>query len=80
MSQWLTPVTPHTFAVKNFMQYPQAGADETLTLPTYMNRGTQNDRVTFAAGGAVSSGSMIPFFWRSPDRPAPRTRSRPGAT
>ena len=60
MSQWLTPVTPHTFAVKNFMQYPQAGADETLTLPTYMNRGTENDRITFAAGGAVSMCTVAP--------------------
>ncbi|MDB5732337.1 MAG: penicillin amidase [Variovorax sp.] len=48
---WLTPVTPHTFLTSNFMGAPQAGADELLKLPSFMNRGSQNDKVVFRAGG-----------------------------
>lgn len=47
---WLTPVTKHRFIVNNFLGVPQAGSDETLSLPTFMNRGTQNDEVTFSEG------------------------------
>jgi penicillin amidase len=50
-STWLTPVAPHRFLPKNFIGAPQAGADETLTLPTFMNRGTENDKIVFAEGG-----------------------------
>lgn len=45
---WLTPVTKHRFVVDNFLGVPQAESDETLYLPTFMNRGTQNDEVTFS--------------------------------
>lgn len=48
MSKWLTPVTDHQFQPNNFMGSPQAGADELLRLPTFMNRGTQNHTVTMS--------------------------------
>ena len=50
-SLWRTPVVKHIFQPKNFIGAPQAGADETLTLPVYMNRGTQNHKVVFGAQG-----------------------------
>lgn len=59
-SKWLTPVVAHNFKTVNFMGYPQAGADEALSLPTYMNRGTQNDRVTFSNGNVVMCTSAPP--------------------
>jgi len=60
MSTWLTPVVPHRFATKNFLGYPQANADEVLELTTYMNRGTQNDKVVFSSGGATSMCTVAP--------------------
>ena len=59
-SAWLTPVTPHSFLPKNFIGAPQAGLDETLKLPTYMNRGTQNDKVVFSKQGSVSMCTAAP--------------------
>ena len=59
-STWLTPVTPHSFLPKNFIGAPQAGLDETLTLPTFMNRGTQNDKIVFAKQGGVSMCTAAP--------------------
>lgn len=58
-AKWLTPVTKHVFLTSNFIGAPQAGADELLTLPSFMNRGTQNDKVVFAAG-AVSMCTAAP--------------------
>jgi len=49
-SAWVTPVVKHQFFSVNFMGYPQAGSDENLYLPTFMNRGTENNTVTFAPG------------------------------
>ncbi len=57
---WLTPVTPHAFLTSNFMGAPQAGADELLKLPSFMNRGTQNDKIVFGAGGGVSMCTAAP--------------------
>jgi penicillin amidase len=51
-ARWRTPVVNHTFLTTNFMGTPQAWTDELLTLPSYMNRGAQNDRVMFADGTA----------------------------
>lgn len=51
-AQWRTPVTPHVFLTRNFIGAPQANADELLTLPSYMNRGTENNKVVLGAGGA----------------------------
>lgn len=52
-SKWRTPVVKHAFLTSNFIGAPQAGADELVTLPSYMNRGTQNDRVVFKSGGVT---------------------------
>lgn len=60
MSTWLTPVAKHPFLTSNFMGYPQAGEDEALALPTYMNRGTENNRVVFPAHGTVQLCTAAP--------------------
>ncbi len=59
-SKWLTTATKHSFPPTNFIGAPQAAADETLTLPTFMNRGTENDRVIFGGGGSVSLCTVAP--------------------
>jgi penicillin amidase len=45
MSQWKLPVVPQKFFYKNFYGVPQANANEELTLPSNMNRGTENHMV-----------------------------------
>lgn len=50
-TRWLAPVTRHAFLTSNFIGAPQAGADELLTLPSFMNRGSQNDKVVLGASG-----------------------------
>lgn len=59
-SKWLTPATKHGFVPTNFIGYPQADASEVLSLPTYMNRGTENNKVIFDAQGAVSLCTVAP--------------------
>jgi penicillin amidase len=59
-SRWLTPVTKHVFLTSNFIGAPQAGATELLTLPSYMNRGSQNDKIVFAGGGVSSMCTAAP--------------------
>jgi penicillin G amidase len=73
-AKWRTPVTKHVFLTSNFIGAPQAGADEQLTLPSYMNRGTQNDKVVLGAKGVVlctaappgQSGFVAPDGRKSP--------------
>ena len=60
MNLWLTPVVPHRFATVNFLGYPQAAASEVIDLPTYMNRGTENDTVTFTTAGQASLCTSAP--------------------
>lgn len=52
-TKWRTPVVKHAFLTSNFIGAPQAGTDELLTLPSFMNRGTQNDRVVFKSGSVA---------------------------
>ena len=52
-AKWRTPVTRHAFLTSNFIGAPQAGADELLTLPSFMNRGSQNDKVVLGARGVT---------------------------
>ena len=74
ITAWRTPVTPHVFLTKNFIGAPQANADELLTLPSYMNRGTQNDKVVLSARGVSlctaappgQSGFVAPDGTKSP--------------
>ena len=62
------------FLTSNFIGAPQAGADELLSLPSYMNRGTQNDKVVLGAKGVVlctaappgQSGFVAPDGRKSP--------------
>jgi penicillin amidase len=49
-AKWRVPVTKHVFLTNNFIGAPQAGTDELLSLPSFMNRGTQNDKIVFSAG------------------------------
>jgi len=50
---WRTPVVKHKFLTSNFIGAPQAGADELLTLPSFMNRGSQNDKMVLGARGVT---------------------------
>jgi penicillin amidase len=50
MSTWKLPVVPQKFFFKNFYGVPQANADEELTLPINMNRGTENHMVMLKPG------------------------------
>lgn len=59
-SQWLTPASVHRFNTNNFLGVPQANQSEQIELPTYMNRGTQNHRVTFSANGDTDMCSVAP--------------------
>ncbi|MEJ8815010.1 penicillin acylase family protein [Variovorax ureilyticus] len=59
-ARWRTPVTKHVFLTNNFIGAPQAGAGEQLGLPSFMNRGTQNDKVVFSAGGVSMCTSAPP--------------------
>lgn len=59
-AKWLTPVTRHHFQPNNFMGFPQAGTTEVLSLPVYMNRGTQNHRVTVSSTGALALCTVAP--------------------
>jgi len=51
MTQWKASVTPHVFSPVNFVGIPQTNPSGTLTLPMWMNRGTQNDMVVLKPGG-----------------------------
>lgn len=52
-AKWRTPVVKHAFLTSNFIGAPQASADELLTLPSFMNRGSQNDKVVLGAHGVT---------------------------
>jgi penicillin G amidase len=59
-ADWLTPTVPHTFKITNFAGIPQASPDEPLQLPTYMNRGTENNRITFYEPGEITGCEAAP--------------------
>lgn len=52
MAGWRDKVVPHEFNWRNFVGVPQAGEDEFLRLPVYMNRGSENNLVVLSADGA----------------------------
>jgi len=60
MRQWLTPVAEHFYLTHNFLGIPQAGNDEALKNPAYMNRGTENDLIVFDRDGQVTSCEVAP--------------------
>ncbi len=41
-SAWTVPISRMSFSFKNFLGVPQAGSDETIIGPQYMNRGSEN--------------------------------------
>lgn len=50
LDDWRIDIGEHTFLTDNYLGIPQANADEILTIGTEMNRGTENNRVTFRNG------------------------------
>ncbi len=73
-STWLTAYRPHVFSTRNFLGVPQALPEEELQLPAFMNRGTENDMITFGDGGVEmcevtppgQSGFVAPDGTKSP--------------
>jgi penicillin amidase len=74
MAGWRDKVVPHEFNSRNFVGVPQAGEDEFLRLPVYMNRGSENNLLVLSADGVRSfdvtppgqSGFVTPDGTRSP--------------
>lgn len=56
---WRIEIDQHRFRTENYLGVPQAGEDETLSIGTAMNRGTENNRVTFS-DGAVEFCAVTP--------------------
>lgn len=52
-SNWLTPVVKHKFVTDNFLGIPQAGKDEEIQLPSFLNKGSEDHHVTFRAGAVT---------------------------
>lgn len=50
IDDWRIDVREHVFLTDNYLGIPQANADEVLAIGTEMNRGTENNRVTFNNG------------------------------
>lgn len=59
ISEWRQELPRHEFRTSNYLGIPQAGEDEALAVGTSMNRGTQNNMVTFK-DGAVSFCAVAP--------------------
>ena len=74
MARWRDKVVPHEFNARNFVGVPQAGDDEFVRLPVYMNRGSENNLVVLSADGVRAfdvtppgqSGLVVPDGTRSP--------------
>lgn len=72
--QWRAEAVPHVYSTKNFMGIDQAGADEELRTPEYMNRGTENNLIALDGEHAHActvtppgqSGFIAPDGTRSP--------------
>jgi penicillin amidase len=58
-SDWRIEISQHVFGTDNYMGIPQAGTGETLAIGTAMNRGTENNRVTFR-GDSVEFCAVTP--------------------
>ena len=58
-ADWRVEVKQHVFETENYLGIPQAGEDEVLSIGTAMNRGTENDRITFR-DGAVEFCAVTP--------------------
>ncbi len=51
MTEWKAATVPHVFSPVNFAGLPQTNPDRNLTLPLWMNRGTQNDMIVLRPAG-----------------------------
>ena len=43
----------HKFVTDNFLGIPQAGKDEEIQLPSFLNKGSEDHHVTFRAGAVT---------------------------
>lgn len=50
VEDWRAELPQHDFLTVNYLGIPQAGPDEALSIGTAMNRGTQNNLITFKDG------------------------------
>jgi penicillin G amidase len=74
MAGWRDTVVPHEFNNRNFVGVPQAGDDEFLRLPIYMNRGSENNLAVLSVDSVRSldvtppgqSGFVAPDGTRAP--------------
>ena len=74
ISAWRLPVAPVVFGSNNFLKIPQAAKSETMSLPSGMNRGTENNMIVFGKDGIVAyevtppgqSGFIAPDGTKSP--------------
>lgn len=53
IADWRAELPQHEFMTVNYLGIPQAGEDEALAIGTAMNRGTQNNLITFKDGKAT---------------------------
>ncbi|WP_211452556.1 penicillin acylase family protein [Collimonas antrihumi] len=51
MQKWLEPVDEHVYLSNNFVGIPQANGNERLKTPVMMNRGTENNLISFTSDG-----------------------------
>ena len=51
-ADWRIEIKQHVFETSNYLGIPQAGEDEVRAIGTAMNRGTENNRITFRDGKA----------------------------
>lgn len=74
IDDWRAELPQHEFMTANYLGIPQAGPDEGLAIGTAMNRGTQNNLITFKDGTVTvcmvtppdQSGSIDPNGEKSP--------------
>jgi penicillin G amidase len=50
VSSWRLELPQHVFETSNYLGIPQANKDERRAIGTSMNRGTENDMITFRDG------------------------------
>jgi len=60
IDDWQFPVAIASFSNRNFLNIPQAGEDEIVSLSIFMNRGTENNQVIFDLDGEVTGFEVVP--------------------
>lgn len=59
-ADWHAPSEPHVFHTRNYAGIPSTVGKNEVSLPAFMNRGTENDSITFN-GGRVSYCDVTPL-------------------